>query len=241
MNVTRVFIATSLILAVAARAMPGVAASPPVSIANAPVVPGEPLLVSVACAKGTGAGDLRSPVFTYTVLDLHADGRWSASPRIATRARPGAYALTARCTPGPGSPYATSTATFGVSPAPQIWSATSTTAISVTGDLAFTPKSIAFASSKTLAIRYLNDVSGHVSFVGDAEGTTRAELYRVTSLADPVLRSGNRFCGQRPTFVSLIRARSATGTDVFLTVYSGSAEPSGKPSDHVCAGYTYTL
>ena len=227
--------------AFAADPAPGDASGPTISIANAPVVAAEALLVVVDCAKGTGAADLRSAVTGYTVLDPHADGRWYADPRIGRGARPGTYTLTARCTPGPGSPYATSTGAFHVSAAPQRWTATSSTALAITGDLAFTPKTIAFAGGRNIAIRYLKSVSGHVSFVGEVHGDSRAALYRVTSSADPTLRSGDRFCGQRPTFISLMRARSASGTVVFVSVYSGATEPSGRPSDRLCAGYTYAL
>ncbi len=123
---------------------------------------------------------------------------------------------------------------------PERWVALSNTAMSITGDATFTSSAIAFAAGGRLAIRYLKDVPGSVSFVGTAHPHARGRLYRVLSPADLTLRSHNQLCGRRPTFVTVLKARAQSSTDVFLTVYSGSAEPVGKPSDNFCAGYTFT-
>lgn len=121
----------------------------------------------------------------------------------------------------------------------ELWIAASKTAMAVTGDVRFTPSSITFAPGPRIAIRYLKDVSGKVSYLTSAPGAARAQLYRVLS-PDPVLRGGNRLCGRRPTFLSVLRTHGAAGRLIFLTVYTGATEPHGTASDAICTGYTYS-
>lgn len=219
-----------------AGVVPLLNAAPRLEITDPWVRSGENLRVWIACAPGTGAGDIRSAVITYTALDPQAgSGWWFASPTIAKAARPGHYGLTGRCTPGPGSPYASGTATFRVATSPELWSAVSRTAVSITGDARFASRTIAFTGGSRLRIRYLRDVAGSVSVLGRSAPDAHASLYRVLSPADLRMRSGNRFCGQTPTFVTVLR----TFAGVILTVYSGPLAPTGAASDAICASYTY--
>jgi hypothetical protein len=80
-----------------------------------------------------------------------------------------------------------------------------------------------------------------VSFAPSSPPKARAELYRVLSKNDLILKNHNFLCGQRPTFVSVLILHSAYATDAYLTVYSGAAEPTGASTDKVCAGYTYSV
>lgn len=223
-----------------AGAAPSGVQTPVVTLESSAVSPGQKLHVAVTCAAGTGAADVQSAVTPYAVLDQKPDGRWQGTTTVNPQAAPGAYRLRARCTPGPGSPFYASTAEFHVVLA-QKWTAASTTAESVTGDATFTPTSLTFSGGKQIDIRYLKDVSGKVSSMGQAYANSHAQLYAVTSTVDPILRGGNRLCGQRPTYVTVLRERSAggAGNDAFLTVYSGRAQPTGAAGDAICAGYTY--
>ena len=121
------------------------------------------------------------------------------------------------------------------------WIAVSNTAISITGNAMFTPAAIDFHAGGGLTLHYLRDVPATVSFLGNVHSGTRAQLYRVVTPVRLKLRSGNALCDDPATFVSVLRMRTATGTDIALTVYSGLAEPTGEPSDKLCAGYTYTV
>jgi hypothetical protein len=136
------------------------------------------------------------------------------------------------CTSGAAAPAA-------APPCSELWIAASKTAMAVTGDVRFTPSSMTFAPGPRIAIRYLKDVSGKVSYVNSVSGTARAQLYRVLS-PDLVLRGGNRLCGRRPTFLSVLRTHGVGGGLIFLTVYTGATEPHGTASDAICAGYTYS-
>jgi hypothetical protein len=121
------------------------------------------------------------------------------------------------------------------------WVATSTTAMSITGDTRFTPTTLSFSNGRQLSIAFLKNVSGRVSFVGDSHAKDHATLYRVTSPMDVLLKNRTPLCGQKPTYVSVMMVREASGGVAYLTVYSGKAEPTGAKSDKICAGYTYSI
>src|ERR1035438_4897412 len=71
------------------------------------------------------------------------------------------------------------------------WQATSTTAISVTGDVTFAPGKIQFQNGQSLPLA----IVGHVpDFKGMGEKVD-ATVYRVTTPADPGLKNGNHLCG----------------------------------------------
>ena len=70
------------------------------------------------------------------------------------------------------------------------WQATSTTAISVTGDVTFTPSKIQFQNSQSLPLALVGRVSGFKA-MGDK---VDAAVYRVTTPADLRLKNGNHLC-----------------------------------------------
>jgi hypothetical protein len=153
--------------------------------------PGRPLRIWVACAPGSRLADVRSAVTRAAVLAAQPGGPWwFAAPRISAGARPGVYAVQARCTPGSGAPLAAATAPFRVSRKPQPWVAESTTAESITGDARFTPQSIAFAAGGTLPIRYLADVAGSVSVLGSSAQRAHGQLYRIFARSEALRFSG---------------------------------------------------
>lgn len=125
---------------------------------------------------------------------------------------------------------------------PERWVATSTTAMSITGDVRFSPDRLSFAGgARQLSIAYVKAVSGRVSFVGDTHASDHAKLFRVVSPADVLLKNGNPLCGRKPTFITVMEVREASGGVAYLTVYDGAAEPAGTASDKICAGYVYSI
>ncbi len=124
---------------------------------------------------------------------------------------------------------------------PERWVATSTTAIAITGDVRYSPTTLSFSGGRQLSIAYLKDVSGRVSFVGDSHAKDYAKLYRVVSPADVLLKRNSPFCGQKPTFVSVMVVRESSGGVAYLTVYFGAAAPTGASTDKICSGYTYSV
>jgi hypothetical protein len=214
--------------------------APRVELTDPVVRPSNALRVWVACPTGTGAADVQSAVTKYTGLEAQPTAPWwFAAPQIRAGARSGVYELHARCTPGPGAPYSAATAVFRVSTAPQRWAAESTTAQAITGDARFTPESLAFRAGGALHIRYVREVPAGISVLGSSVQRAHAQLFAVLSPSDLRLRAGNRLCGERPTYITILRTTAALTADIIVTVYSGSREPTGAVSDAICASYTY--
>lgn len=123
---------------------------------------------------------------------------------------------------------------------PVLWLAAGTTAMSVTGDVRFQSTKLAFANGASIRIRYVHDVPSRVSFWGDSLHTyASGSLYRVEPPADPTLLHGKPFCGAPATYLTVLPIRHGARTDVFLSVYTGTAQPTGAPSDRLCAAYSY--
>jgi len=124
---------------------------------------------------------------------------------------------------------------------PERWVASSATAIAITGNVRYSPTTLSFSTGRQLSIAYLKDVSGRVSFVGDTHAKDYAKLFRVVSPADVLLKNHNPLCGKKPTFVSVMIVREASGGVAYLTVYFRSAEPTGAVVDKICSGYSYSV
>jgi hypothetical protein len=116
--------------------------------------------------------------------------------------------------------------------------AVSNTAISITGDVSFTPSSIVFANHAVLPL----------TEAGRANGLTWAEsmrgrpviLYKVNGEPNPKLLNGNFLCAANtpPSFISVLEQ----GSDVYVTVFSGKNAPTAKDFEQrICAGFTYSL
>ena len=95
-------------------------------------------------------------------------------------------------------------------PAGEPWKAYSMTAISITGDITFSPDRITFGNGKSLPLAAAGSVPG---FKGDDGKQVNATLFRVTAPDDPVLLSGQRLCGghgpQPVTFIVAWTLRAA--------------------------------
>jgi hypothetical protein len=126
----------------------------------------------------------------------------------------------------------------GASPAfaQDSWSAMSTTAISVTGDIRISAKEIRFGNGARLPLA----------------GTDRPGVLRVVKGANPVLKNKNLLCGKEPpTFVVLGRDESTESLDgssaLFLKIYNGKDIPPASDAIGIdakgsgfCALYNYT-
>jgi hypothetical protein len=71
------------------------------------------------------------------------------------------------------------------------WVATSTTAISVTGNVTFAPDKMTFQAGPSLPLALV----GHVAAFQEMGETVDATVYRVTAKVDPRLKNGNHLCG----------------------------------------------
>jgi hypothetical protein len=116
------------------------------------------------------------------------------------------------------------------------WEAVSTTAISITGDVTFSPGRIAFGNGKSLPLAAAG-AAPHF----DWSGKKTATLYRVTAPADPVLVHGNRLCGAPVTFIAIWKP-DLVGSDIdprAMAAFSGNAPPTVAGGPNFCGTYNY--
>lgn len=109
------------------------------------------------------------------------------------------------------------------------YTAVSSSAQSVTGDIQFDDFSITFANGETLEF---SDLIAD-NFIVDGE-TVPASVYRVRTPGDPVLENGNQLCGSGD--VSYL-ASWGPGDLTTVAVFTGDEPPAG--SDEMCASYVY--
>jgi hypothetical protein len=124
---------------------------------------------------------------------------------------------------------------------PEQWEAVSTTALSITGNIRFSPDRITFQNGKFLPL----EPAGVVPQFGEAMGTVSATPYRVTKPDDPVLLHGNRLCGgkgpQLVTFIAVWKpAPVASDIDPrSMAAFSGSTRPTVAGGPNFCGTYNY--
>lgn len=116
------------------------------------------------------------------------------------------------------------------------WTAASTTATAITGDIQISAKGIRFENGTTLELT----------------STDQPGVLRLVKRENPVLKNNNLLCGQQPpTFVVYGRDERTESLDsssnLYLKVYNGSQIPPGSDAigmDHkgsgFCALYNYT-
>ncbi|HEY6431905.1 MAG TPA: hypothetical protein VIZ17_07960 [Acetobacteraceae bacterium] len=118
------------------------------------------------------------------------------------------------------------------------WTATSNTAISITGDVTLYSDRMALAGGKTLPIHKVRNLP-----IADPAGFKGlATLYRVAPPADPVLLRGNRICGTGAvTFVVIWHSAPMAAGDRpgrAFAAFTGQAEPAGLGG--ACATFYYS-
>jgi hypothetical protein len=115
-------------------------------------------------------------------------------------------------------------------------SATSNTAMSITGDVTLAAGRITFGNGKSVAVRKIaSGKEGQWDAV--ASGTAKADVYELAKPQDPKLLRGNRLCGSGPVrYLAFFK----TGDGLTeMVVFQPRADPFGSGPDRVCATYTY--
>lgn len=117
----------------------------------------------------------------------------------------------------------------------QDWTATSTTAMAITGDISVEDKQLVFQTGASLDLQAL--------------GPNRPGLYRVTPEQNPELLNGNHLCGDKPpTFIVLAHsadsASLAESQSLHLKVFNGAEAPPaaavvGMDAAGFCALFNY--
>ena len=123
------------------------------------------------------------------------------------------------------------------------WTASSTTAMSITGNVIFTPSHMTFSNGKFIVIRYLG-----ARPIGSPYGTGPArqlvQLYRIASQAPLRLLRGNALCAKPATFLTFFHSPDAaipTMTLVVAGFYTGTQPPLRGNAATLCAAFTYVL
>jgi hypothetical protein len=117
------------------------------------------------------------------------------------------------------------------------WEATSTTAISITGNVTFAPNRITFQNGASLPLAPV----GHTDSFEAQGARVPADLYKVTAPADPLLLNGNRLCDGPVTWIitwslSASPGRQGRGIAMFS---SRKPPPPGGPRAGECGTYFY--
>lgn len=106
---------------------------------------------------------------------------------------------------------------------PQHWTAVSTTAMSITGDVSFSATRMTFAGGKHVALSFYKKAPQYA-------------LYRVLGTVNPSLLRGNTLCGPKlPGYVAVARS----GRDVNLSFFWGGVPPQNLNAPSLCATYLY--
>lgn len=126
-------------------------------------------------------------------------------------------------------------ASAGSAAAPRVehWTATSTTAMGITGDISLSPSRLV-AAGKVFPLA----VSADVKDFGSNNGPQAARILKVTHPMDPVLRNGNRLCGAPVRWIAVYR--SDQGKSLNLSVFSGTARPTSETGNGICGTFLYS-
>jgi hypothetical protein len=118
------------------------------------------------------------------------------------------------------------------------WQATSTTAMSITGNVTLAPDKITFATGKFLPLAAPVPLPGF-----SVEGhKVAATLYKVTAPADLQLLRGNRLCDGHPVTYIVVWTPQPIGGDVAprsMSPFSGPAVPTTDASPTSCGTFNY--
>ena len=112
------------------------------------------------------------------------------------------------------------------------YTAVSTTAMGITGDISMDDFSMTFANGASLTFSEL--VADHLEVEGK---DVPASVYRVEKPADPELENGNRLCGSGK--VSYVASWGESDTDMMLAVFTGDEPPTS--DEQMCASYSYEI
>jgi len=114
------------------------------------------------------------------------------------------------------------------------WTATSTTAIAITGDIEIAGDTLIFGNGARLPLTPLGDRQGRWSPVGKV---TSGKVYKLTPPSDPTLLNSNQLCGMPEPVTYIVLAQSSPRS-LSLTAFTGANPPQGF-GDNSCAAYFY--
>jgi len=117
-------------------------------------------------------------------------------------------------------------------PGVERWSATSTTAMAITGDITLSPTRLS-AAGKSFPLAIAADDPAF----GTTTGPVPARILKVTRPADPVLLRGNRLCGSPVRWIVVYR--SDAGRSLNLAAFTGEARPTGESGPSLCGTFLY--
>lgn len=120
------------------------------------------------------------------------------------------------------------------SPGTERWSATSSTAMAITGDISLSPTRLVMAGGRVLPLTVDSDTKRFTT----PTGNQAARLLRVTRPANPTLRNGNRLCGAPVRWIAVYRSNQ--GRDLNLAAFSGTARPTGEAGTGLCGTFLYS-
>lgn len=129
---------------------------------------------------------------------------------------------------------ALSAITVSAAPATERWSATSSTAMAITGDISLSPTRLVMAGGKVLPLK----VDSNPKRFTTPDGNQAARLLRVTRPANPTLLNGNTLCGTPVRWIAVYR--STTGRDLNLAAFSSTARPTGEVGPGLCGTFLYS-
>jgi Bacterial SH3 domain len=123
------------------------------------------------------------------------------------------------------------------------WSADSNTAMSITGDVQFSPNQIIFSNGASLTLSPAGTLP-HFHASTAPNQTVSARLFRVVTPTDAPLLRGNQLCGEGPaTYIALWDQHTPGVSTPLLTmdVFTGSAVPGGEDASGFCGSYGYDV
>lgn len=124
---------------------------------------------------------------------------------------------------------------------PEHWDASSNTAMSITGNVVFTPVKIQFQNGQSLPLALIGPVQGF-QVLGSS---VNAAVYRVTAPADPPLKRGTRICGsdKNTKLITYIAVWKPDGdaSSRGMAVFSGKDQPGSGDAPGVCGVFFYDM
>jgi hypothetical protein len=122
------------------------------------------------------------------------------------------------------------------------WTATSTTSMSITGNVTFSPERIRFSNGRALALSSPEKVAAFKVIDEPVEAT----IYRVVKPSDLKLKNGNHLCGSagksKPvTFIAVWKPVPLPGDKASrgMAAFSGNETPSSASGPAFCGVYNY--
>ena len=119
-------------------------------------------------------------------------------------------------------------------PRTERWSATSRTAMAITGDITLSPTKLVMARRAVLPLKVDSDTKTFATNTGNQA----ARILRVTKPANPKLLNGNSLCGTPVRWIAVYRSNG--GRDLNLAAFSNSRRPTGESDTGLCGTFLYS-